>query len=122
MNAMELEAGPELDAAVAKIVGLDVEIIGGKAMCTFGEYEYWLNPEGGMTCEGFMGKHFAPSTDLNAAFEAAEKADVFGMWELSNGTYGWQLIDGQNCRTLTDGHATPAVAICHAILKLKNKQ
>ena len=83
---------------------------------------------------------FSPSTDLNAAFEAAEKAGLFPGWFVDKGADGtwvvgrvWYCYEedvdeddddenevGWNYESL-DGseHATPAEAICRAILALK---
>jgi len=64
---------------------------------------------------------FHPSTDLNAAFSAAEKVsrvfrvtrDVSGAWDCKLSPEGkpWMLIRA----------STPAMAICEAILRLKER-
>jgi len=70
---------------------------------------------------------FEPTTDLNAAFAAAEKVGLFsetfwrtlGMDELGE-TWGVFDQDGWMKGTIAgDQHDTPALAICAAILKLK---
>jgi len=136
----EIEPRPELDWAVAKAIGL-------KTAATMRYHESslddipscvrvllspreWDEMRGidHPTCEGDVAcVPFRPSTDLNAAFAAAEKAAAskqgFGEWDMS--TYigrderGWSCQIGDT--TERSFEATPALAICAAILKLKEK-
>ena len=101
---MELKAGPELDRAVAEAVG--------------GNCGFYL---------------FRPSTDLNAAFAAAEKVGLWGDWvltdqylpDLSEIRNGWGIWEFEQLASAICGgdgdpaivHSTPALAICAAILK-----
>lgn len=117
MLSTELEAGPELDAAVAKAIGFDLPI-----------YQH----SECVACSREFGWH--PSTDLNAAFEAAERfiarrgTDYHGRpWQkklfdrniLSHCDGKWS-VDQPGCGefdSIAEG-PTPAVAICRAIIKL----
>lgn len=117
MNIGELEAGPELDAAVAKAVGRELPIYQ-RGEC--------------VACGREFGWH--PSTDFNAAFEAAGEfiarrgADYHGRpWQenlfdrniLSHWDGKWS-VDEPGCGefdSIATG-PTPAVAICRAIVKL----
>ncbi len=116
MNASELEAGPELDAAVAKAVGLDVvnEDKGDLQRIVFRKdnRDYFA-------AEKVV--HWQPSRDLNAAFEAAEKCGLFETFMLCKFATRWILVDeSHNCPF---GRAdSPTVAICRAILKLKGER
>lgn len=84
---MELKAGPELDRAVAEAVG--------------GNCGFYL---------------FRPSTDLNAAFAAAERA-LKQDWQLTcRKPDEWWMIPGGFNQTPSIA-PTPALAICTAILK-----
>jgi len=78
-----------------------------------------------LTCEGDVAYiPFQPSTDLNAAFAAAEKA---GLWN----EYGYCQAAGQHVLSQTVpvaswgdtiAHATtPTLAICAAVLRLKSQ-
>ena len=134
----EIEPRPELDWAVAKAIGL-------KTAATMRYHESslddipscvrvllspreWDEMRGidHPTCEGDVAcVPFRPSTDLNAAFAAAKKVGLL------------QCLGGAECllfqkgplwvvHTIAeDGLAvsapTPALAICAAILKLKEK-
>ena len=117
--SVELEAGPELDAAVAKAIGIEGEMYDG---------EFFVRLPGRM-----FRSEWRPSTDLNAAFEAAEKAELFGIETHPRDPYKHLSLDfvvgmwrmgylSANCAQETLAHATtPAVAICRAILKLKGQ-
>ena len=61
------------------------------------------------------------STDLNAAFAAADVAEVFELHTLTQREDGlWRLVDSNDWFENVPGIATtPALAICAAILKLK---
>ena len=96
---MEIKAGPELDQAVAEVLGLT-----------------------------WAGEPCVPkfSTDLNAAFKAAlEVCDAgfgvntafFGSWERFQCVMSVGREDSQ--RQVETEAPTPALAICAAILKLK---
>lgn len=125
MSTMELKAGPELDAAVAKAIGVpannrheldDSDPSSYKQRCRVcGEWIYTSEAHYEVSC--------APpySTDLNAAFEAAEKCGLFLNASLSRKENGFWLILGtpRDPRKLcVYGDSTP-LAICAAILKLK---
>jgi hypothetical protein len=135
MNATELEAGPELDAAVAKLLGLPGVIIDRAFRCRCGDLMEFRNPDGESTTEGpLLACKWSPSTDSNAAFEAAEKfiarrgADYRGRpWQeklfdrniLSHCDGKWS-VDQPGCGefdSIAEG-PTPAVAISLAIVKL----
>lgn len=112
MNIDELEAGPELDEAVAAACGMECRrsSVGGCVV----DYD------------NSAARKFHPSTDLNAAFEAAEKCGLFinEVPDLSLGhdTIEWVIVENRSYdeADLTDyaSGPTPAVAICRAIVKL----
>ena len=71
-------------------------------------------------------KPFRPSTDLNDAFLAAEKVDLFLRFDLSRTRLRWQIFEFQSSTKygeprddLFASGETAACAICAAILKLK---
>lgn len=92
---IKIKPGPELDCAVAEAIGTK-------------------------TCHPFR-----PSTDLNAAFAAAEKVGLFDeFWRtLGRDELGetWGVFEQGFGKTTIAGeqHETPALAICAAILELK---
>ena len=84
--------------------------------------------------DGVNWNPFSPSTDLNAAFEAAEKVGLFGVENpgevvfLSNsakaGTRGgWKVESGSHEGASFNGPwcSTPAEAICRAILNFEQQ-
>jgi hypothetical protein len=106
---MVMEAGPELDRKVAEAIGLT--IVPG----TREDRVHVLEWTG----------YYRPSIDLNMAFEAAEKAGLFGEDEanamLTKGIADlWVLSWGQAEHDLLMSK-TPALVICAAILKLKEE-
>lgn len=116
---IEIKEGIDLDRAIAGVIGL---------VCTQrvlgSDIEFYADPRAGTLA---VPRTFKPSTDLNDAFRAAEAAGLFdgtrdgpevhlaktidGMWEI--------LIGGSEMGYLTR-EATPALAICAAILKGRN--
>jgi hypothetical protein len=110
----DLQAGPEMDAAVARAVKAQV---------------FWPNHDPQPYHEsGGSDVPWSPSTDLNAAFEAAEKA---GLLEWPNVLYhyeiesalaptsrrDWKVWNADENEVVGRGD-TPAEAISRAILKL----
>ncbi len=116
---MKIEPGTELDSAIAEAIGLKNTYPGGVygADCLLITSSDWdeirgikhLTTEGPIAC-----KVFAPSTDLNAAFAAADKVGLFKGWSLMKGDSDW-FMGGKTA-------STPALAICAAILKLTREQ
>ena len=134
----------DLDAKVAEAIGID----------------FHLNEESGCWLKGAVLRHevvvlgsgstsakiseFSPSTDLNAAFEAAEKVGLFDVyqdvagqgcqqclllkqfgnwWVKRVGEYAGSGMGITDHRTIWIVDApTPAEAICLAILKLKESK
>jgi hypothetical protein len=139
MNTIELEAGPKLDAAVARTCGEMVharhvldpsEDEGYKTQCLV--CRQWVYLDELPTAAGCSRPY---STDLNAAFEAAEKCvrrwsdyhgrpmseKLFERYHLTEFDGKWFLCEngeGAPDDPIASG-PTPAVAICRAILKLK---
>ena len=116
MNTIELEAGPELDAAVAKAIGLTCRIL--EAPCADLRSRHRVCVNTGKPCW----EPFEPSNDLNAAFEVAEKAGLFERYCLNKSPSGWdfRIACDEMCPPyLIEDCPTAAVAICRAILKLK---
>jgi len=136
--SVEIKPGPELDRAVAEVIGdpLDrshdwehtglsgyhVSFFRCRACGDLGadEWEPYDDPEDPCI------KPY--STDLNAAFAAAERAGLFsetfwrtlGMDELGE-TWGVFEQDGSVKRSVgRDQAPTPALAICEAVLELKH--
>ena len=105
MTTTELEAGPELDALVAKAIG----DTGYRTI----PYDYQ-----GVVRIRVDVKY---STDWNAAMEAAEKAELFSTNKAS-------IYKHQNCLWVVEtasgmfrAGTTGPLAICRAILALKRK-
>jgi len=118
----ELEAGPELDAAVAKAIGLSGTLHGDPVWAfivdprehrdLFGVERLTNSTWGG---DGLVGDNWSPSTDLNAAFEAAEKcpgSDSIHVEREPNLTWYANIGGSYECGP------TACVAICRAILDL----
>ena len=120
-------ADSELDLAVALAIGVETAVAhNGRVFITSRERDEIRGIEH-TTCEGNVACiPFQPSTDLNAAFMAAEKAGIFdhpdvtvsrnekGQWEVE------KRIGLRDCETLAI-QPTLALAICTAILKLKEE-
>ena len=113
VNIDKLKPGPETDKLVADAIGIEYETMG---------YELYRYTDVG-------GALFQPSRDLNDAFGAAERADLFGCHErFLGGSEIWKWHDGKietaNEPPTIDlwiSAETPAMAICKAILALKAK-
>lgn len=118
----ELGAGPELDLAVGKAIGANVEIetdyVGDR-----GRYDRICVE----TVNGWDGI-FIPSHDIAEAFESADKFGLFDHGSIIldkltpiNGAVEWQVCrltcGGCDYKVIASG-PTPAVAICRAIVKL----
>jgi hypothetical protein len=110
---VSIEPGPELDRAVAEAIGYSPAILHGPC----GEVPVFAR-DGELPLQDFR-----PSTDLNAAFVAAEKV---GLWK----EYGYCQASGQHVISRTVPVATwsdsishnpesAALAICEATLRLK---
>jgi hypothetical protein len=132
----ELEAGPELDAAVARAIGVPSHWFHDNAvMCGCFDRDHFFRPRNERHSLNGIEVQWSPSTDLNAAFEAAEKCGLFvydpndesepflwfdrtrNAWCVSKYESGTHLIESWPSGAGT----TPAVAICRAILKLKGE-
>lgn len=107
MSNKPLEAGPELDAAVARALGWDFTItVHGEVM---------LASE---AAEGGGGALFQPSRDLNVAFAVAEKCPAVDCIHVEREpTLCWYANIGGSYEYA----GTPAVAICLAIIDLLKK-
>ena len=105
-----MEAGVELDRAVAGAMGI------GYREATRTRMNGWHTPEGEV-----VGRCSPPeySTDLNAAFAAAERVGLFdgyrSLWQVSKGG-DWE-IEVTCSRECVVRASTPALVICMAILK-----
>lgn len=115
MNIDEMEAGPELDEAVAKACGVRGEKYG-VGFCRVVHDE--------RLCKDF-GTMWQPSSELNAAYEAAKIANLFPdhlLWQVkTEGPELWYVSKWDGRGWVLDRVAqgpTPAVAICRAIVKL----
>jgi len=110
---IEIKAGVELDRAVAGVIGL---------ICTQrvlgSDVEYYVDPRDGTSA---IPERFQPSTDLNAAFAAAEAVGLFDFHTIDHYCPKWQVRPvsmPEDCIPVSEGE-TPALAICAAILKLR---
>ena len=115
---VEIKAGPELDLAVAEACGVD-----GWIESLRNEATGYQSPErfvlGGESETVF----WEPSTDLNAAFEAAERVGLFTIERdgpevhLAKTFDGqWEILTGGSAMGYVSREATPALAICAGIL------
>jgi hypothetical protein len=109
---IEIKEGIDLDRAIAGVIGL---------ICTQrvlgSDIEFYVDPGAGTLA---VPRTFKPSTNLNDAFHAAEKVELFpGRW-LGTLVTGWTIMElhTQNVVGPEDGCSTPALAICAAILKV----
>ena len=112
---MEIKAGQELDVAVAEAIGMQYAgyYRRGPAYCLRGE-------QTNLKSHVEVGVNWNPSTDLNAAFAAAEKVDLFGGCSLGLGhPDGRRVWIASSFDGIVSEGTTPALAICAAILKLK---
>ena len=106
----DLAPGPEMDAAVARAV----DLAGMSMLAVGGGNDFYL-----LASIGY--RRWSPSTDLNAAFEAAEKAGLFdpSVGFLCKGRVNeWCYLTNAGVPATAWG-ATTAEAICRAILALK---
>ena len=128
---IEIKCGPELDFAVARAIGLkDMCLSKDCVLVTSCDWDEMRGIEH-FTTEGPIAcKRFTPSTDLNAAFAAAEKVTRdAGRWGIQRVGIKW-LVDF--CLTnpgnivlgkgIFADDSTPALAICAAILKLSEEK
>ena len=119
---VETKAGPELDCAVAEAMGWARGTV--DAAAAF----FWFSEDG---IAQFPVKEFKPSTDLNVAFAAAEKVGLFmcdtqdgpgtNLRLFRGGGGFWWITNGNRRPVVQFSARTPALAICAAILKLKEK-
>lgn len=107
---VEIKAGPELDRAVAEAIGDEPGLPFSIARADRGEEGFTYRP-----C----------STDLNAAFAAAEKVGLFDYhaaeldWEDGRWYVQWLVDPGHGGLGDSAVATTPALAICAGILELK---
>lgn len=132
----EIKPGPELDRAVAKAVGLRRHIAVGWTVppnanafthCSDESEAIYeeLGADDSRLPDAVIPKY---STDLNAAYAAAEKAGLWndhlirknddGLWEVWHATDIRRYMLGGIGGPIV-AHSTPALAICAAILKVK---
>lgn len=114
----ELEAGPELDAAVAKAIDVVGDLINDPL---FLGHVFRLQDQAFKSVE--VDLVWSPSRNEQAAFEAADRIGLFENYQ-ADLSRRWQnkewIVRGAQSQRLGDG-PTPAVAICRAILKLKGQ-
>jgi len=131
--SVEIKPGIALDRAVAEALGFtvfarspDINRPIQTLLVTPREWDKLRGVEH-TTCEGDLAcVPFSPSTDLNAAFAAAEATGLFsetfwrtlGMDELGE---TWDVFEQDGCvkRSIIGECPTPALAISMAILELK---
>ncbi len=127
MKPIEIKPGVELNWAVAAAIGM--RWYGSRTIM-----EAWWHRDGNRCCE----KLPFFSTDLNDTFMAADEIGLFepqentkkqGLWiSLRRGPIGWTIVRGEmqhkagaSPEGVLGKGDTPALAICAAILKLKNE-
>lgn len=114
---VEIKPGAELDLAVAEACGVKGWIESLRHEAT--GYE---SPKRFVLSSMVDTVFWEPSTDLNAAFLAAEKVGLFDQWHIGKWSNppqsGWGIEgDGSPVSGL---YPTPSLAICAAILELAN--
>jgi hypothetical protein len=119
--------GAELDLKVTQTCGMKIEQHLGREKFVCDKYVsgHWVYSKHFQQNEGdpCACEYFRPSIDLNDAFFAAEKVGLFDSSHLAKGASGWGVRDydsGTGCNELSSDESTPALAICAAILKLRN--
>lgn len=131
MLSEELQAGPDLDISIGNIVELGLFNYRGLGGCYAATLEKWRTAKsfkGMPACLGWGEVKWSPSTDLNAAFEAADRVKLFDRGSIIldkltpiSGDPEWQVCrltcGGCDYEVLGSG-PTPAIAICRAIVKL----
>lgn len=129
---IEIKPGPELDRAVAEAVDPHCSV----GMCaSSGCIDIPASQVGGTAAtdpdvlavwkwDGERTWRTLPkfSTDLNAAFRAAEKGHLFVGYLLGLCDEGWYFQDYSEREMPDVFEPTPALAICVAILKLAGKE
>lgn len=113
---IEIKPGPELDRAVAEAVGVPHSTGHESGLCFRTDLDPW--------------EPFAPSADLNAAFEAAEKQGLFDVVSLTRDEFQksrrWAVEEfvcsKKEMFSVIATGPTAALAICAAILKLKGTE
>lgn len=102
MGRSPIEAGADLDRAVAEAIGLRLGDTAPVGKIPSGEVPSY-------------------STDLNAAFAAAEKVGLFDSHVLGHDPAGWNVwpVDYDRIEPTSFFEPTPALAICAAILELR---
>lgn len=120
MRPIKIEPGLKLDLAVAEVIGLENTYLGMDCvLITSCDWDRMYEIQHSTTEGPIACKKFAPSTDLNAAFAAAEWTKLFQDWFLAKRTKGWYLEVFEGRPMDIAETPTPALAICAAILKLK---
>jgi hypothetical protein len=135
----EIKPGPELDIAVAEAIGRPLDQHYGLYHCK-SCHRYKIDrytmrdgcfcdcdmpPGGPVPRLEYVESGFRPSTDLNAAFAAAEAVGLFDEWALTHSMVSWRITPAKQGLWFIDPvlalEFTPALAICAAILKLKEE-
>ena len=116
----EIKAGTVVDLAIAKAIGMTTAVeFKGDILISSRERDELRGIEH-PTCEGSVACiPFSPSKDLNAAFAAAKKVGLFEIRCLAqNSSEQWRIWNYDPTELVAPAE-TPALAICAAILKLK---
>ena len=119
---MNLEPGPELDAMVAKALRLNsVTTIDGRFFIS-GVDKCHLAGKGDCNHHSALACYpWSPSTDANAALEAAEWAGLLDHYYLCGANGAWDFVDFSERPMWLEGCKTLPHAICLAILKAKEQ-
>ena len=122
MNDIEIKPGPELDRAVAESIGLDIVMERGVVVLTRRQWDELQGIEHNTTEGGIAQIPFKPSTDLNAALEAAESVGLFKQYKYCQAAGLHVISKSVPVASWADSIAeaeTQELAICAAILNLK---
>lgn len=124
-----IEAGPELDRAVAKALGWRRTIAVGPSVSVQAACGFLCNAEPEYVETGADDPRVPDkvipkySTDLNAAFAAAERVGLFDEYQIGKWNPREYCVilscDQPDERDIIGRAETPALAICAALLKLK---
>jgi len=118
---IEIKEGPELDRLVADAIGISFDREDPRGVVI--ELGEAIHPY--MPAMWSPTMVFNPSVDLTAAFSAAEKVGLFEDYQLRKYRAverRWDMIQKDNDWHTTPQAPTPALAICAAILILKEEK
>jgi len=118
MPSVQILPGPELDEAVAKACGIEGCIERMEWPNGTLSFPLFCISDGNMADD----RYWSPSTNIAAAFDAAEKYGLFREKKLALACENeWEIISHEPSGEyggFIEGFTTPALAICAAIIEL----